>query len=220
MVDIFDEINEELRAEKAQRLLKKYGGFIFAACLAVIAAVAGWQGWKYWQARQDMAAATAYLAAMNAVESAPADNSAARAAAAAGYDPLLQQAPDGYRTLARLQAAAAKAAAGDLPGAALLWDQVAADADADPLLRDLASLLWASRQIDTGDPALLEARLKPLIAPGNAWRSLAQEQLALLDLRQGRTDEARAAFRKLSEDVTAAGGVRGRASAMLAQLGG
>ena len=76
-------------------------------------------------------------------------------------------APEGYRTLARLREAALKADAGDLPGALALWDQVAADASADPLLRDLASLLWAEHQIDSGDPALLEARLKALAAPEN-----------------------------------------------------
>ena len=52
-------------------------------------------------------------------------------------------------------------------GAAALWDQVAADSSADPLLRDLASLLWAQHQIDSGDPSLLEARLKALAAPEN-----------------------------------------------------
>ena len=36
------------------------------------------------------------------------------------------------------------------------WDQVAADSAADPLLRDLATLMWAQRQIDQGDPVLLD----------------------------------------------------------------
>ncbi len=220
MVDIFDEVDEELRAEKAKNLLTRYGGVIFGACLLVVAATAGWQGWRYWQARQDMAAAGAYVAAMTTAEAAPAANPAARSAAAAAYDPVIQAAPDGYRTLARLQAAGLKAEAGDLAGATALWNQVATDSEADPLLRDLASLLWASRQIDSADPALLEARLKPLAAPGNAWRALAQEQLALLDLRQGRKEEARTAFRKLSQDVTAPGGVRGRAGVLAGQLGG
>ena len=62
------------------------------------------------------------------------------------------------------------------------------DSSADPLLRDLASLLWALHEIDSGDPALLEARLKPLADPNNPWHALAEEQLALLDLRQGQTD--------------------------------
>ena len=145
---------------------------------------------------------------------------AQRKTALTGFEALTKDAPDGYRTLARLQAAALKADSGDLAGAASLWDQVSADSAADPLLRDLASLLWASRQVDSGDPALLEARLRPLAMPGGAWRSLAQEQLALLLLRQDKTDDAKTAFRKLAEDTTAPAGVRGRSRALLDRLGG
>ena len=36
-----------------------------------------------------------------------------------------------------------------------------------------------------------QARLKALAAPENPWRALAEEQLALLDLRLGKTDQAR-----------------------------
>ena len=42
MVDIFDEVDEELRAERAQQLLKKYGGVIVAAAVAIVGAAAGW----------------------------------------------------------------------------------------------------------------------------------------------------------------------------------
>jgi len=37
----------------------------------------------------------------------------------------------------------------------------------DSFERDLASLLWAQHQIGSGDPALLESRLKALAAPDN-----------------------------------------------------
>jgi hypothetical protein len=122
--------------------------------------------------------------------------------------------------LARLREAALRADTGDLDGASAVWDQVAADGSADPLLRDLASLTWCLYHADKGDPALLEGRLKPLAAPGNAWRSLAAEQLALLELRQGHTESAKTQFRKLVEDTTAPSGVRSRASAMLDRVGG
>lgn len=220
MVDIFDEVNEELRAERAKSLLMRYGGFILAACVLVVAGAGGWQGWRWWQSRKDAEAAAQYVAAMAQAESVPGAGAADRAVAAVGFEALAASAPDGYRTLARLRAAALKADAGDLAGAAIYWDQVAGDKSADPLLRDLASLLWAQRQIDTGDPGLLEARLKPLTAPGNPWRAMALEQLALLDLRQGKTDAAKESLRKLSQDVTAPSGVRGRSGALLAQLGG
>jgi hypothetical protein len=219
VVDIFDEVSEELRAERAQRLLMRYGGLIFAACVAVIAAGGAWQGWHWWQARQDMAAARDYVALMTSSE-APNLSKPARDAAISAFDVLASSSPNGYRTLARLRSAALKADGGDLQGALAVWDHVAGDSAADPLLRDLASLIWAQRQIDQGDPAVLAARLKPIAAADNPWHSLAQEQLALLDLRQAHDEAAKASLRKLSEDVTAPSGVRGRASALLSRLGG
>jgi hypothetical protein len=217
VVDIFDEVDEELRAERAQQLLKRYAGLIIAAALLVIAATGGWQAWRWWQARQDMAAGQRYLAAMALMQSPAAASN--QQGITDDFDALARTAPEGYRTLARLQAAALRAQHGDLKGATALWNDVASDSSADPLLRDLASLLWCQQQIDTGDPALLEARLKALAEPGNAWRALAQEQLALLDLRQGRTEAAKTALSKLAQDVTAPNGVRERAAALLARLG-
>lgn len=217
MVDIFDEVDEELRADRAQQLLKRYAGLIIAAALLVVAAAAGWQAWRWWQAKQDMAAGQRYLAAMALMQSPAA--AADRQILIGDFDTLARTAPDGYRTLARLQAAALKAENGDTQGAAALWNDIATDSSADPLLRDLASLLWCEHQIDTGDPALLEARLKALAEPGNVWRPVAQEQLALLDLRQGKTEAAKTALGKLAQDVTAPNGVRERAAALLARLG-
>jgi hypothetical protein len=216
VVDIFDEVDEELRAERAQQLLKRYAGLIVALAVLIVAAAGGWQAWRWWQARQDVAAAQRYLAAMALTQSPAA---AARPDVTADFDALARSAPDGYRTLARFQAAALMAQHGDLKGAAGLWNDIATDGTADPLLRDLASLLWCQHQIDTADPSLLEARLKALAEPGNAWRPLAQEQLALLDLRQGKTDAAKTALGKLAQDITAPNGVRERAAALLARLG-
>jgi hypothetical protein len=216
VVDIFDEIDEELRAERAQQLLKRYSGLIVAVAVLIVAGAGGWEAWHWWQAKQDMAAGQRYLTAMTlAASSLP----ASRPVATADFDQLAQSAPDGYRTLARLQAAALKAQQGDQQGAAALWTQVASDSSADPLLRDLATLLLCQHQIDTGDPALLQARLKPLAEPDSPWRPLAQEQLALLDLRQGNTAAAKTSLSKLAQDVTAPNGVRERAAALLARLG-
>jgi hypothetical protein len=217
VVDIFDEVDEELRAERAQRLLKRYAGLIIAAAVLIVCAAGGWQAWRWWQAKQDTAAGQRYLTAMARLQLPAA--AANRQDVVNDFNALAQTAPDGYRTLARLQAAALKAEGGDRQGAAALWNDVATDGSADPLLRDLASLLWCQHQIDTGDLALLEARLKALAEPGNVWRALAQEQLALLDLRQGKTQAAKAALTKLAQDVTAPNGVRERAAALLGRLG-
>jgi hypothetical protein len=222
VVDIFDEVEEELRAERAQQMLKRYGGLIIAAVIAIVGAAAGWQGWRWYEARRDAAAAVEYLTAMNLADASTAagTSSANRAAATAAFASVAASAPDGYATLGRLREAALKADSGDLQGAAALWDQVAADQSADTLLRDLAVLLWAQHLLDKADPGALQARLKPLAEPDNPWRTLAQEQLALLDLRLGKRDEAKTALTHLAQDITAPSGVRARATALVGRLGG
>ena len=226
MVDIFDEVDEDLRAERAQALLKRYGGLLIAVALLTVGAAGGWQAWRWWQAKRDMAAAAAFLAAMNTAQvvgpriAGSTADAASRNAAIEQFDKVAATAPDGYRTLARLRAAALLAEAGDVARAAATYDQVAADSAAGPLLRDLASLLWAQCQLDTGDPARLEARLKALAVPDNPWYGLASEDLALLDLRQGHTDAAKVALRRLAGNVTLPQDLRGRASLMLNRLGG
>jgi hypothetical protein len=223
VVDIFDEVDEDLRAERATALLKRYAWLIIAVIVAIVGVAIGWQFWTRWQINQDLTAAQRYLTAQAAADTTanqPADAaSAGRAAAIAALDQQIASAPEGYRTLGRLRAAALKADAGDIPGAIVLWDEVGADPGADRLLRDLASLMTAEHQLDHGDPAQLEARLKPLAVPDNPWSALAREQLAWLDLRQGKLVEAKTALHALSVDLTAPNGLRQRASAILTGLG-
>jgi hypothetical protein len=185
---------------------------VIAAAVLVVAAAVAWQAWTRWQAQQDAAVASRYVAAMNAADQSP-------AATIASLEQLAAGAPEGYRTLARLRAAGLKADAGDLQGALALWNEVAADNAADPLLRDLSSLMATQHQLDQGDPAQLEARLQPLAQPGNPWAPLAREQLAMLDLRQGKIDDAKVKLRVLQIDIAAPAGLRARAGALLAGLG-
>lgn len=219
MVDIFDEVDEDLRAERAQHLARKYGWAIIVAAVLVIAGVAGWEYYQRWQVQQDAAVAARYIAAIDAAQQAPAVNPEARAAQVAPLQELTRTAPDGYRVLADLKAAGLLADTGNVQGAVDLYNQVAADQKADPLLRDLASLLAAQRQLDNGDPAQLAARLGPLALPGNPWAPLAKEQLAMLDLRQGHNDDAKAKLKALAADILAPTGVRARANALLQGLG-
>ncbi|PPQ34595.1 tetratricopeptide repeat protein [Rhodopila globiformis] len=217
MVDIFDEVAEDLRAERAEKLLKKYGWLIIVAAILVVSGTAGWQIWIRMQAQRDATVASQFIAAETAIEQAKPGKPAESQINA--LDHLAAHGPEGYKTLARLRAAQLKADAGDLPGAVALWNQVAADSNADSLLRDLASLTATMRELDHGDPALLKARLEPLAVFGNPWSALAREQLALLDLRQGKTADAKTKLKALSSDFEAPAGVRARAAALLAGLG-
>ena len=217
MSDIFAEVDEDLRAERAKKLLQKYGGLLIAAAVLVVAGVGVWQAFRYYENRETVRIAQIYMTAMRSAEVAA---GAERDLALSGLDQVAREGSAGYRALARLRAASIRFDKGDRDAALALWNQVAADGGADPLLRDLASLQFVWHQIDTGDAAMLAARLAKLTAPENAWRPLAEEAQALLDLREGRKDAARDTLKRLSQDLTAPDGVRGRAGGLLNRLGG
>jgi hypothetical protein len=214
--DIFDEINEELRADRAQQFLRRYGTWIAAAMLLVVLAVAGLQGWRWWQERQAMQAAEAFLATAAAAAAPGADAKAD----AERFVTLANQAPPGYRTLARLRAAALRAGSGDTAGALALWDELAKDGGAEPLYRDLANLLWGLHGLGTTEPAQIEQRLAPLAVAGNPWHASAQEVRALAALQRGDVAAARQGLQSLANDLTAPQGTRERAGRLLAGLGG
>lgn len=222
MADIFDEVNEDLRAERAKQFALRYGWIVALAAVLFVAGVGAWQGWRWYAARQANEVASSYLGAMRAVSGpaiAEGQATPSRIAAMAEFDRLANTGPEGYRSLARLRSAALHASTGDLPGALAMWDKLSSDTAADPLLRDLASLMWVQSQVDAGDPAAVEGRLQPLIAGGNPWRPLALENQAWLALRTGHNDQAREILRPLAADGSAPDGVRSRANGLLARLG-
>jgi len=212
--DIFDELKEDERAERVRRLGLRYGGALAAAALVAVIGVAGWQGWRWYQSRESAAVADAFLVVHRETERQGAD----LAAAAARFDDIATKAPDGYRTLARLRAAALKSEAGDLPGALAEWDAVSGDRGADPLYRDLASLNWVLHGLDSQDPSALAARVAPLAGDASPWRASARELQALVALRQGNAAEARRLFQGLTADTAAPQALRDRAARVLAQL--
>lgn len=218
VADIFDEVSEDLRAERAKALLRRYGALLVLLAVLVIAAVAAWQFWRWRSETQAGAMGQAYMAAARDAGPAGAPD-AAKGGAAQAFAALAAKAPDGYKTLARLREAGLRATGGDLPAALALWDQVSADTAADPLLRGLADLQWVQHQVDTGEPAAIEGRLAPLLAPDNAWRPMALECQAWLALRTGQDAKARDILKGLRTDGAAPDGVRNRANGLLTRLG-
>ncbi len=221
MVDIFDEVSDDLRAERAARLLRRYGSLLIIAAIAVLTGVAAQQGWAWYQTRQNQQAAAAYIAINDQITAQGSNPSAAQALAdVKSLTGFAASAPAGYRSIAKLRAAGLMADAGNTKGAETLWNQIAADDDADPLLRDLANLLWAQHALGAAPDEQVADRLQPLTAPENPYHALAQETQALLYLNEGKTDSAKALFSQLAADPTAPDGVRNRAGGLLAKLNG
>ncbi len=213
MPDIFDEVDEDLRADKARAMLRRYGAFLILAMLLTLVGVGIYQKW---QERQQAAAETLgekFIAAQKAtqVPLPPKDlPEQFRAIAGSGSE--------GYRVLATLHLAAIDWAAGRHSQALAEWQSVQDDKSAPQLLRDLAVLSSVQQQIDTGDAAALKAQLVPIVQGGGAFRPLALETQALLDLKLGRMKEARGVLHGLGDDPAASQELRQLAQNLLLAL--
>ncbi len=213
MADIFQEVDEDIRRDKAVALWRKYGSYAVIACVAIVIGTAGRVGWREYKAAQQAEESGRYVMAAQLLEKGD------TAGAISSFQSLANEASTGYGAIARFQSAGARVKAGDKDGGLAVYDQIAADSSMDPIFRSLAQLQAVMLLIDDGAVDDLNRRLAPLIADDSAWRYSALEMQAVLKHREGDTAGARAAFEALSVDASAPPGMRGRAAQMLAALG-
>jgi len=211
--DIFNEVDEELRRDRALALWKRYGRYLVGAAVAIVVATSTVVGWREYQKRQRSAEGERFATAV-------ADARAGRTTEAAqAFAAIADTAKSGYAPLARFREAAALAQLGKLGEAVAAYDRLSAQAGNDKTFRDLARLEAALLLMNEGKIDDVMARLKPLSAEG-AMRHIARELEAMLLLRGGKTEEVKVALARIADDPEAPAGVRGRAAEMLAALGG
>ena len=209
----FDEVSDELKQERYAEIWKKYGRYFVGLAVAIVLGVAGYQYWQSEQLKAGEAASERFGAALALAR----DGKVKEAVTA--FAGLAQDGPKGYAGLARLQQAAQLQKSGDRAGAMLALEQLANDAAADPLFREVAVIHWAHAGLDDADPAKMTERLKPLTAKDSPWRHMALELSALYAERAGRRADAIQILTDLEKDKDAPQGVRSRAKELLAILG-
>ncbi|WFU44697.1 tetratricopeptide repeat protein [Bradyrhizobium sp. CB82] len=211
MSELFDEVDEEVRREQLKKLWDKYSIYFIALMVLIVAAVGGWRGYQYLEAKKAAEAGAAFEKAVELSE----QNKHAEAEAA--FTELAARAPRGYRTLARLRAAA-EAAARDPKAAVKMYDDIAADSSAGAEQQALAKLRAAGLLIDTASYADILQRLEPSAAAGSTFRHSAREMLALSAWRNGDAAAARKWLDAIAEDGETPPGLRSRAEALQALL--
>jgi hypothetical protein len=211
VVDIFQEVDEEVRREQLHKLWERYGIFVIAAAVAVVFAVAGWRGYEWWVTKQAAQFGDAYVAAETLSEQGkPAE-------AQAAFARLASEGTAGYRILARLNEAAALAAT-DPKAAVAAYDEVTADRSVAQPLRDLAAVRAGLLLVDSAPLSEMVARLEPLTGPDATFRHTARELLALAAWRTGDTATARHWVDMMMADGNTPGSVRSRVEVLMALL--
>lgn len=212
MSDIFTEVDEDLRRDRAERLWQKYGTYVIGVAVLIVVGTAGFVGWREYDRRQAEAGAVKYVAALDRARGEDA------AAGAAALESVVREAPAGYGALARLHEAALKART-DQAAAAEQYRALAVDTRLTPEIRDAASVLADLNSAEKADPALLERQVATTAAPASPWRHISWEIAALAAMKAGNVEQARTLYARIADDPEAPAALRGRAAEMIAALG-
>ncbi len=206
MSDIFEEVDEDLRHDKWLKLWKQYQNYVLGLAALIVLATAGVTYWRHYDQQQREAEGLRYALALD-------DARAGKFADAAdALNSLASGAHAGRALVARFEAAALRARAGDQAAAIAAYDALSKDGSLDQLYRDLATVLWGLHALDTIDAQVIIQRLAPVTNPDNPWHASALEVTAVVHLKAGDRAAALAEYQKIADDLTAPRGLRARAA--------
>lgn len=208
MVDVFEEVEEELRADRWKTLARRFLPWMLLGLVLGLLVAGGVYGWREYQRQGAEAASLAYADGLELLTRGDAK------AAEAEFQAVVDGRSPVYRSLALMQIGGMRLSSGDAKAAATRFDE-AAEAAPAPILEDSAKLKAVFARMDTQPYAATIEQLTPLAAEGRPYRLLALEALALARLGAGQTQAARSDVTVLSIAPEAPEGVRTRAQALL-----
>jgi hypothetical protein len=163
------------------------------------------------EAKKAAAAGAAFESALNLSEQGK------HAEADAAFGKIAAEAPPGYRTLARLRAAA-ELAQTKPADAVKAYDDLAADTSLGSTLQDLAAVRAGMLVVDSAPLSDMQRRLDPVAASGRPFRHNAREMLALSAWRNHDFTAARRYIDMIAADGLTPPGTRARVEALSALI--
>ena len=206
-----EEVTEEVRRDRLFATFRRYGWIAGAAVVVIVGAAA----WNEWQKAESLAAAQETGDAIfKAVEH---SDDAARVAALMALEP---NSPESQILVDYLIASHQLGQGENAAAADTLKAISETGTDIPEIYRQIA--LYKSIMARGADAPVAERRslLETLAVPGAPLSLLAQEQLALLDVEEGKATAAIDRLNAIIADAGATGGLRNRASQLIVALGG
>jgi len=204
-----DEVTEEVRRDQLYQSLRKYGWIAVVVVLLIVGTSAYFEWQRVSNTNEARQTGDAILSALEN------DQADARVAALVAIDSVSAD----VQALVSL-IAAHEAKLSDVTATALaMLEKVAGNPDAPIEYRQLAelkSLLVGANVLSAEDRI---AAFEGMSAPGQPYRMIALEQLALIAVEQGRVEDAVTMLEDIRIDAEASSGLRTRAVQLIVALG-
>ncbi len=207
------EVDEELRKERMNRFVTRWGWAIIAGFVLVLAAIGGYFWWQNRQQEQAGKQGETLLEALDSMES------GARSAAEPKIASLVGSDIHGYRAAALFSRANSQLAANNRAAALATLRGIADNADFAEPYRQAALVRQTVIEFDTLPPQQVIQRLRPLARPGQAFFGTAGELVGIAHLKMRRPDLAGPLFAAIGRDENVPPSIRTRTIQMAGSLG-
>lgn len=211
MVDFINEVEEELRKDRYNALLKKWGPLIVLVLVGIVA-FAGYLEWK-----KDSVSKAAQASSISFIDAQVKGSSGDIDGAIRDFNAIADVAPSGYQYLSLSQAAALELDRGNRSEAIALFTR-ASNAATETRHADLAKYKAATIAFNDAKYAEVESLLQDLTLDTRPYRHVARELMGHNLLKQGNEAAAIAEFRALSRDLDMPEGVKERVTQQLTLL--
>ena len=207
MSDIFQEIDEDLRQDKAARLWKAYGKYVVSLAIFIILAIAGYRFIVHINEENREQASELYELASEA------GRTGDKKAAIELFSDERFNETIGYAIISKLKKATLAKSNNDPEGMAIVLKQIVTNEEIPSYLRNLARLKLIASDSDN-----YISQLDALIEGDGPWKFLALELKGGMELEVGNLKEARSIFKELTIEADTPNNMRRRASEILKAL--
>ena len=204
-----EEVSEEVRRDRLYNFFRKYA---WVGVLVVLTIVGGTAFLEYKKVTAKSKAEKVGSAVMKALEGSDEKERAALLANIESSNPEV-------KSIVAMLKAAEETALQNYAAASKSLKTISKDSSIGQIYRDIAEFKFLLLSHDRVEDALLLTGFEKLASPGNPFRLLAEEQIAIIKLKNRENDAAVAKLRSIIEDAELTDTIRQRVTQLLISLG-
>lgn len=206
---LLKEISEDVKNDKMKDLWDRYGLFIIIFVALALTAAVSFESFRSWAKKRDQEISNAYAVAISLQNQGRLDESMK----------LLQNISERsglYADIAKLQIANIYFEQNKPQEAVDLLQQLVSKRSVSRQMKDIAALKLAAYKLDADAPAAeVEKLLSPLTEEGNGSYNVARELLAMLYIREGNLEKAKAEYEMIVASASSSDALKSRAQDMI-----
>lgn len=206
---LLKEVSEDIKNDKMKDLWEQYGLFIIIFIALALTAAVSFETFRNWSKKRDQEISNAYAVAISLQNQGRFDESMKILQNLAGRSGL-------YADIAKLQIANVYFEQNKPQEGIKVLKQLVSERGVSRQMKDIAALKLAAYKLDNNAPAQeVESLLKPLTENNNGSYNVARELLAMLYIRDGNMDKAKAEYEMIIASATSSDALKSRAQDMV-----